>query len=485
MDNPLDPEKPTTHSPPPLKRLPLYAAHEKVYPKRITGTFQRLKKLTLIVLLAIYYVTPWIRWDRGPNLPDQAILADIVSGKLYFLNIEIWPQEIYYLTGILVLSAVGLFLATAIAGRVWCGFACPQTLWTDLFLRVEHYFEGDRNKRIKLDQGPLTLEKAGRKIAKHITWIALSLATGGAWIFYFTDAPTALLDMATGHASYTVYGFTALFTGTTYLLAGWAREQVCTYMCPWPRFQSAMFDEDSLIITYENWRGEPRGKLTDAPGAGDCVDCGLCVSVCPVGIDIRNGLQLECIGCALCVDACNEVMGKLERPGNLIAYDSISNQVAREHNRPTKVALVRPRTVIYVILLGLVSSIMAYGLMTRSDLEVNIQRNRSPLFVALSSGDIQNGYTFKLLNMTNTPRTFIMRMSALAGARLSVVGITDTPVKTVTLKVGPDRVGRFRVYVRAPRASLTQKFNDLNFVLKIVESGKTITLDSKFAGPAK
>lgn len=483
MNTPLPPQTPTNRNP--AKPAPLYAAHKKVYPKSITGTFQRIKRLMLIISLAIYYIAPWIRWNRGPSLPNQAVLADIASGKIYFFNLEIWPQEIYYLTGLLVLGAVGLFLATAIAGRVWCGFACPQTLWTDLFLRAERYFEGDRNKRIRLDGGPFTLDKVKRKIAKHFVWIAISLATGGAWIFYFTDAPTALLDMLTGRASYTVYGFTALFTGTTYLLAGWAREQVCTYMCPWPRFQSAMFDENSLIITYETWRGEPRSKFTDATDTGDCVECNMCVNVCPTGIDIRDGLQLECIGCALCVDACNEVMEKLGRPGNLIAYDSISNQFAREHNQPTKTALIRPRTVIYAIILVLVFSIMAYGLMTRSDLGITVQRNRSPLFVTLSDGAIQNGYTFNVQNMTNTPRTFIISTTALPNARLHIIGITTKPTDSATLKVGADSVGSFRVYVRAPHKNLKKRFNDLNFILKDVKTGKTFVFASKFSGPTK
>ncbi len=468
---------------PPTKPPPLYEAQKKVYPQRTTGTFQRIKSITLKVLLVMYYVTPWVRWDRGADLPNQAILADISGSRLYFYNVEIWPQDIFYLSALLVLAAVGLFFATAIAGRVWCGFTCPQTVWTDLFVQVERFFEGDRNRRIKRDQGPLTIDKIKRKAATHAVWILLALATGATWVFYFTDAPTALVDMATGRASYAVYGFSALFAGTTYLFAGWAREQICTYMCPWPRFQGAMFDEDSLIVTYEAWRGEPRGKVTDDPNVGDCVDCQLCVNVCPVGIDIRDGQQLECIGCALCVDACNEVMKNLGRPGNLIAYDSISNQVARKNNKPTKTRLIRTRTIAYAVFLGVVTFMMVYGLATRRDLDVSVLRDRSPLFVALSNGDIQNGYTFKLVNMRNVPRTFAMNISALPGARVSVIGITNKPVKTVTLSVGPDRVGTFRIFVRAPRRNLGKQFNDLNFVLKAADSGETIIFNSKFTGP--
>ncbi len=466
-------------------KAPLYAKQEKVYPKRITGVFRRIKWLSLAVLLGIYYIAPWIRWDRGANQPDQAILADIAGQRLYFFNIEIWPQEIYYLTGLLVLGAIGLFMATAMAGRVWCGFTCPQTVWTDLFLFVERYIEGDRNKRIKLDQGPLTFEKAWRKIAKHIAWLFISLATGGVVIFYFVDAPTVLMELVTTTASSTIYGFVALFSGTTYLLAGWAREQVCTYMCPWPRFQGAMYDEHTLMVTYEAWRGEPRGKAKkdDPRSLGDCVDCNLCVNVCPVGIDIRDGSQFQCIGCALCVDACNSIMTKMDRPLDLITYDSIANQAARQAGGTAKRRIVRPRTIAYALMLTLVAGLMTYSLSNRATLEINVQRDRSPMFVTLSSGEIRNGYTFKLLNMVNEDRTYTMRISELEDAKITVIGVAAQPVDEVTLHVGPDQVGTFRVFVRAPKASIHEKFNALAFELNVLETGEEIEYDSTFAGP--
>lgn len=468
---------------PPEQPAALYAKQEKVYPKRITGTFRRIKWLVLSGVLGLYYLLPWIRWSRGENQSDQAVLADLAGQRLYFFNIEIWPQEVYYLTGILVVGAVGLFLATAVAGRVWCGFTCPQTIWTDLFLLVERYIEGDRNTRMKLDQGPLTLAKVWRKTAKHLAWLLISLATGGVAIFYFVDAPVALNDMLTGTASTTVFSWVAIFTGITYLLAGWAREQVCTYMCPWPRFQGAMFDEHSLIVTYETWRGEPRGKAK-VDTIGDCVDCNLCVNVCPVGIDIREGQQFQCIGCALCVDACDSIMTKLNRPLGLVAYDSTANQVAREQGRPTSRHIVRPRTIAYTVMLVLVTILMAYSLMNRSVLEINVQRDRAPLFVTLSSGEIRNGYTFKILNMVNAPVTYRLSVEKLDGALLTVIGIADTPVDDVILHVGPDQVGTFRVFVRAPLASLDDQFNDLEFVLHNADTGKKIDYDVTFAGPA-
>jgi len=465
----------------------LYETHKKIYPQKITGHFRTLKWKVTSAIMAFYFLAPWIRWDRGEGQPDQAILASMTLRRLYFFDIEIWPQEIYYLTGILVLAAVGLFLATAMAGRVWCGFTCWQTVWTDLFVWVEHKIEGDRNKRIKFDQAPWSINKLWRKTAKHTVWIVFSLLTGAGWIFFFNDAPQTAINMLTGEATYADYAFTLLFAGTTYLLAGFAREQVCIYMCPWPRFQGAMFDEHSLIVTYEAWRGEPRGKAKNtnpnAPALGDCVDCNLCVNVCPTGVDIREGEQFQCIGCALCVDACNSIMTKLDRPLDLITYDSVANQEARAKGQPAKTRLVRARTLAYVAMLALVGGLMLYGLLNRAVIEINVQRDRAPLFVTLSDGSIRNGYTFKILNMINEPRTYTLHVKDLDDAQLTVIGIAEHPVDEVTLNVGPDQVGTFRVFVRAPLDSVTDKFNDIEFKLDTLETGEEIEYDATFAGP--
>ena len=338
----------------------LYAERVKVHPQRITGRFRTIKWAVLIVLLAIYYLVPWLRWDRGPNAPDQAILVDMAGRRAYFFWIEIWPQEVYYLAGLLILGAVGLFLVTSVAGRVWCGFTCPQTVWTDLYMQVERWIEGDRNRRIKLDEEPWSVRKLGLRIAKHGVWLLIALATGGAWIMYFNDAPTVVREIFTGQASTAVYGFTALFTATTYVLAGWAREQVCIYMCPWPRFQSAMFDEHTLLVTYADWRGEKRGHAkrgTDFSNRGHCIDCELCVRVCPTGIDIREGQQMACIGCGLCVDACNSIMDKMDLPRDLISYDSLADQAAlARKEKPPALRIIRPRTIIYATLLLLAAA---------------------------------------------------------------------------------------------------------------------------------
>jgi len=273
----------------------LYKKREQIYPKLVHGAFRNWKWAAMIVLLAIYYVTPWIRWDRGELRPDQAVLIDFEGRRFYFFFIELWPQEVYYIAGLLILAAFGIFLSSSLFGRVWCGYACPQTVWTDLYIHVERWIEGDRNARMRLDKAPMSLEKARKKTAKHLIWIAIAAATGGAWVFYFGDAPTLMREIFTGQASAPVYIFIAVLTFTTYALAGAMREQVCTYMCPWPRIQAAMTDQDALSVTYRADRGEPRGphkKGSTWEGRGDCIDCNACVAACPQGIDIRDGDQL-------------------------------------------------------------------------------------------------------------------------------------------------------------------------------------------------
>jgi cytochrome c oxidase accessory protein FixG len=470
----------------PREKQGLYADRIKVYARSVHGFWRRVKWGVVAALLTLYYVGPWLRWDRGPGTPDQALLIDMPGRRGYFFGIEIWPQEVYYLTGLLILGAIGLFLVTAWFGRVWCGFTCPQTVWTDLFMWVERKIEGDRNARIRLDRGPWTAAKFGRMLAKHAAWLLIALATGGAWIMYFYDAPTLVREFFTGELSTTVYGFIFLFTMTTYVLAGWAREQVCIYMCPWPRFQSAMFDEDSAIVTYEAWRGEPRAparKGQSFEGRGDCVDCGMCWQVCPTGVDIRKGQQMACIGCGLCIDACNSVMPRFGLPGELITYDSINNQIARAEGRPTRMRMFRPRTIAYMVLLTIIVSVMAYTLATRSRLEVNLLHDRQPLFVKLADGSFRNGYTFKILNMEREPKSYLLAPEGLSGAEITVIGVQPQPSTSVELTVPPDDVGTFRVFVKAPPSSLTGPMTEYKLVLTDLGTRQMLAHKAKFNGP--
>jgi cytochrome c oxidase accessory protein FixG len=455
----------------------LYAEHLKIYPRAIHGFWRKIKWWVVGILLGLYYIGPWLRWDRGPGAPDQALLIDMPGRRGYFFSLEIWPQEVYYVTGLLIMGAIGLFLVTAWAGRVWCGFTCPQTVWTDLFMWVERKIEGDRYAG-----------KLRKKLLKHGAWLLIAFATGGAWIMYFNDAPTLVHEFFTGQSSTAVYGFTFLFTGTTYVLAGWAREQVCIYMCPWPRFQGAMFDEDSLIVTYEEWRGEPRGggrKGQSFEGRGHCVDCGMCWQVCPTGVDIRKGQQMACIGCGLCIDACNSVMDRFGLPRELITYDSINNQIARSQGKPTRIRLLRPRTIAYLGVLAVVISVIVFSLSTRSRLDVNVIPDRQPLFVKLSDGSIRNGYTFKILNMIREPKSYFLATDGLVGAEISVLGHHQESGPYIELSVPPDEIGSFKLFVKAPLESLSDKSTPFDFYLIDLGSRESVAYHAVFNGPAR
>ncbi|RUU16328.1 cytochrome c oxidase accessory protein CcoG [Mesorhizobium sp. M7A.F.Ca.AU.002.06.1.1] len=462
-------------------RQPMYAARKKIFPKRATGNFRRFKWLVMAITLGIYYLTQWLRWDRGPFAPDQAVLLDLANRRFYFFFIEIWPQEFYYVAGLLIMAGVGLFLITSTIGRAWCGYTCPQTVWVDLFLVVERAIEGDRNARMKLDAGPWTARKLALRASKHAIWLGIGAATGGAWIFYFADAPTLVGELFTGTAAPVAYITVAVLTATTYTFGGLMREQVCTYMCPWPRIQAAMLDESSLTVTYNDWRGEPRSrhaKSVQAAGqsVGDCVDCNACVAVCPMGIDIRDGQQLECITCALCIDACDGVMGKLGRERGLISYATLSDYNANmmlataggsSSVNPSlvrtadglfsdKVAhfhvskIFRPRTYVYMGLWSLIGLGLLYSLLTRDRLEVNVLHDRNPQFVPLSDGSIRNGYTVKLLNMIPEPRIIVVTMQGLQGGEMSVVGDDIKAGRSFAIPVEPDRLKMLKVFVRQP-----------------------------------
>ncbi|OAN52190.1 cytochrome c oxidase accessory protein CcoG [Paramagnetospirillum marisnigri] len=462
-----------------------YVATQKVHPRKVSGTFRTLKWAATALLLAYWHLAPLIRWDRGPGAPDQAILADMAGRRAYFFFIEIWPQEVYYLTGLLFIAAISLFLMTALAGRIWCGFLCWQTVYTDLFVAVERLVIGDRNARIAFDKKPLGANKIARKALVNLVWLSISAACGISFTLYFGDAFQMLREIFTGQASTATYGAIAVVGGFCFLLAGYAREQVCIYMCPYGRFQSAMFDEHSLIISYEAWRGEARAPAPanrDFQGRGHCVDCRACVQVCPTGIDIRDGNQLACIGCGLCIDACNAVMDRFGLPRGLVSYDSSANLAARGQGLATRLRLIRPRTLIYGGILLAVASVMLVRLVSRPDTTVNVLHERSPLFVQMSDGSIRNGYVYKVLNMSSEGRTYRLTLDGLAGASMDVVG-GGKGGETVDLDVARDSVGSFQLFVSAPSASVAAKAVPLRFVLDGPQ-GRVVS-ESLFAGPER
>jgi cytochrome c oxidase accessory protein FixG len=467
----------------------LYASRQPIYSKLVSGSFRRVKWAVMAVTLGIYYLLPWLRWHRGPNLPDQAFLLDFANQRLFLFGIEIWAQEMYFVTGLLILSALALFLVTAVAGRVWCGYACPQTVWTDLMIAVERFWQGDRNARMRLAKVPWSMDKAARIGATHLSWLLIAVATGGAFVFYFRDAPTLAYELITFDAPAIAYVFLGVFTGTTYLLGGLAREQVCIYMCPWPRIQGAMFDADSLLITYRGYRGEQRGphkKGESWEGRGDCIDCKQCVAVCPVGIDIRHGPQLECIQCALCIDACDEIMAKVGRPPKLIAYDTFRNLDAASHGDRAPIRLIRPRTILYGSLLALVAAVMLAGLMTRRTLDVNILRDRNPLFVRLADGGLRNGYTIKLLNKAYATRNYALSIDGITDAKLTILSAGEE--NAASLAVAPDDLRAIKAYVTLPgqaAARLPAAQNPLTFIIRDLGDGVETRHATTFRGPEK
>ena len=479
--------------PPATPASRLFKGRVKVYPQSVQGGYRRLKWGLLAFALAVYYVLPWLRWDRGPFAPDQFVLLDLAHRRFYFGPIEIWPQEFYYVAGLLVMAGVGLFLITSTVGRAWCGYACPQTVWTDLFQAVERWIEGDRNARMKLDRAPWGPEKVLKRAAVHISWLLIAVATGGFFILYFADAPTLLRDIVTCNAPFIAYATVGILTATTYVFGGLLREQVCTYMCPWPRIQSAMLDENSLIVTYKQWRGEPRTRGTkkaahEGAKTGDCIDCNACVAVCPTGIDIRNGPQLECITCALCIDACNTMMDKVGRPRGLIDYTTEKRdrlEAAGQVLPPKWKSIVRPRTIIYTGVWSLIGIAMLATLLTRDRLDLSVSQQRNPLYVQLSDGSIRNGYVIKIHNMEPRPRDFTLALEGPAGSLMWDSYTTEsTATETLTIPVGPDLTESRRIYVRVPAESLSGSKVDIHFILR-ADNGEVVAHESHFDGPEK
>ena len=464
----------------------LYAAREPVFPRRVSGPFRNLKWYLMAFTLGIYYLTPWIRWDRGPSLPDQAVLLDLAHRRFYFFWIEIWPHEFYFVAGLLIMAGLGLFLFTSALGRVWCGYACPQTVWTDLFILVERWIEGDRNARLRLHrQKKMDFRKFRLRMTKWITWMLIGLATGGAWVFYFADAPTLLHDLVTLNAHPIAYGTMALLTATTFFFGGIAREQICIYACPWPRIQAAMMDEDTLVVGYRDWRGEPRGKLhkgQDTTEQGDCIDCMACVNVCPVGIDIRDGQQLECITCALCIDACDDIMTKIGKPRGLIDYMALNDEANERLGKPPKNIwkhILRPRTIMYTTLWSLVGIGLVIALFIRPAIDMTVAPIRNPTFVTMSDGSIRNAYDVRLRNKTGEDRPFRLSVRGDETLHLQLEG---TIYDWITVPANSLRLQR--VYVVSPpnSAPSTSGLTDFRFWVSDLSNGERAHRDSAFHG---
>ena len=449
----------------------VYAKRKKIYPRQVTGIFATLRFTGVMVLLGLYYFGPFLQWDNR-----QAILFDLPARKFYIFDWIFWPQDFIYLAALLIIAAIALFLVTALAGRVWCGYACPQTVWTEAFLWIERKVEGSRARQMKLDKTGWNWAKFRLKFTKHFLWLAFSLITGFVFVGWFTP----ILELTERTMSFELgpwEAFWIFFYGfATYGNAGWMREQVCMYMCPYARFQSAMFDKNTLVISYDDERGEPRGSRKkgadyQADGKGACVDCSLCVQVCPTGIDIRDGLQYQCIGCAACVDVCNEVMDKMGYERNLVSYTTENSL----HGK--KESFFRPRVMIYIVLLTVITGALVTSIAQRVPLGLDIIRDRSSLYRETDEGMIENIYTLKIMNMDLKKHRF----------SLAVGGIDDLIVtrQKEGIVVDSGTVLNYPIRIQADPEKLKAASTELIFYLNAIDDDSlAIEEDGRFLGPS-
>ena len=443
------------------EEVALYQKRIPIYPRSVKGRFRTIKYGVLALAYSVYFLLPWLRWERGEGAPDQAVIFDIPGRHFYIFDLVAQAQDIFWLAGLLVIAAMLLFFVTGIAGRVFCGYFCFQTLWTDVFVLIERLVQGERPARIKLDRAPWDSEKILKKGTTYALWLLVALLTGLTFTLYWGNAPELVSQMVRGDAPFPAYATTLFLTATTFVMAGLAREQVCTYMCPYGRFQSAMFDRDTLIVSYNAARGEGRNRIAKglktrherrSQGIGDCIDCGYCVQVCPTGIDIRNGLQYQCISCALCVDACDTIMDKLNWPRGLIRYTS-ENTLNGKKSR-----LVKPKTIAYGVVLLAAIAALTWSVTTRSIYNVAIEQIRQPLSVVLSDGRIQNSYEIKLNNKIMQPIELNIALEGLPGAELDLGNL-----EAVALE--PQQRLRVLVRVRIDPAAIDNTQHPFEFVI--------------------
>ena len=426
----------------------MYLPRAEIYPREVAGRYTTLRWLCVFLTQLVFYGLPWMQWNGR-----QAVLFDLVARKFYIFGIVLWPQDFIYLAALLIIAAYSLFLFTAIAGRVWCGFACPQTVYTEIFMWIERKIEGPRSARMRLARQPWNAEKITRKSTKHALWALLALWTGLTFVSYFTPAHTLMREVGQFSLGPWEWFWILFYSFATYGNAGWMREQVCKYMCPYARFQSAMFDRDTLIISYDSERGEPRGSRSrkadpKTRGLGSCIDCGLCVQVCPTGIDIRQGLQYECIGCAACIDVCDGVMDKMAYPRGLIRYDT-QNGLARHLSRRQRWARIfRPRVLVYGAILGLVVLGLAISLVLRHPFKVDVVRDRGALARQIDEGQIENVYRLQIMNTTEQAQHLQVAVQGLAGISLSAVP---------ELRLGPAEARWVTLAVRIPAETALAK----------------------------
>ncbi|MDH3631244.1 MAG: cytochrome c oxidase accessory protein CcoG [Gammaproteobacteria bacterium] len=450
----------------------LYAAHKKIYPREVSGRFTRLRMLSVIVLLGIYYLTPLLRWDGR-----QALLFDLPARKFYIFGLTLWPQDFIYLAALLILAGLSLFFFTALVGRVWCGYACPQTVWTEAYLWMERKIEGKRTSRMKLDKAPTSAAKIRTKTLKHTVWIAFSLWTGFTFVGYFTPIDQLAAKLFSASLGPWETFWILFYSFATYGNAGFMREQVCMYMCPYARFQSAMFDSDTLIVAYHPERGDPRGSRrrgTDpkSVGLGDCIDCNVCVQVCPTGIDIRDGLQYECIACSACIDACDEIMDKMSYPRGLIRYTTENAAQGRKQH------ILRPRVMVYATILLVLCGILLTNLFLRVPLELDVIRDRNTLYRETREGLIENVYTLKILNMDSKPHQYTLTADGIDGMKL----VTDEP----EIVVPAGAVQELIVRLQADEFNMESRSVAVKFYLQANQANHLNTVEeARFVGPGK
>ena len=452
-----------------VAEIDLYQRREKIYTRSIEGFFQRLRLFTGWPLLVGYFVLPWLSWGER-----QLVLFDLPERKFHILGLTLWPQDFQLLAFLLMIAAFGLFTVTTLAGRIWCGYTCPQTVWTSIFMWLEQRTEGSRNQRIRLDAAPWSFEKLRKKFAKHASWLFVAYCTGFTFVGYFYPVRELLVDLWTFEVPLMAASWVVFFTLATYINAGWMREQVCMYMCPYARFQSVMFDHDTLIVSYDAARGEPRGSRKrdadlDELNLGSCIDCELCKQVCPTGIDIRDGLQYQCIGCALCIDACDSVMDKMQYPRGLIRYTS-----ERELSGG-KTHWFRPRMIGYTLVLLLMISAFAYRVIDRVPVELTVIRDRNQLFVEAADGAVDNIYMLQLANMDTEMREYTINIEGIEGA--SIIGETS-----YTLDAGELRSIGLRV--RANKAALEKPNSVIYFTAQASDAEElSAKAESRFMKP--